>query len=114
MSAPTLYEIGLLLHLMVNVAIVVSAFWLWRRYKHRFLLLFGFGALLDIFIALAESAASRNPIFDSVHPALAQALIVLFIISSLIFATGWVLLMRHIHKTGFSHRILPSDATRNV
>jgi Na+-transporting NADH:ubiquinone oxidoreductase subunit NqrE len=114
MSTSTLYEISSLLHLLVCVAIAASAFWLWRRYKYRFLLLFGFGALLDIFIALAELAALHNPLFDSEYAALTKALQILFIISSLIFATALALLMRHIRSIGFSHRVSSAETARGV
>jgi Na+-transporting NADH:ubiquinone oxidoreductase subunit NqrE len=108
MSTSTLYGISLVLHLVVCVAIAATAFWLRRRYKYRFLLLFAFAALLDIFIALAELAALRNPLFDSEYAALTRALQVLFIISSLIFGTGLALLIRHIRAVGLPQR--PSSA----
>lgn len=98
MSRIALFELSLVVATTVSVGFCACAFWLWRRWRFPFLLLFAFGALLDIFISLAHLAAVRNPLFDAEYGALMDALNVLFIISSLIFATGLAFLMRHIRR----------------
>ena len=114
MSTATLYGITLLVSLAVCVATVGAAFWLWRRYKFPFVLFFAFASLLDIFSALCELAAWHYPLSDSEYATLMDALRIIYIISSFIFATGLAFLVRHVQKAGCSHHVPPSDAPRNV
>ena len=114
MPTSTLYEITLLVSLAVCVATACAAFWLWRRYRYPFVLFFAFAALLDISTALCELAAWHNPLVDSEYATLMDALRAVYIISSLLFATGLAFLVRHIQKTSFSHDVPPSDVPRDV
>ena len=110
MTAAELYNVASVMGLVLSAGIAAFVFPLWRRYRLRFLLVFGFSALLDIFIILidlvwlgrlSEEYASAAKVIQSLH-----------IISTLIFGIGLLLLVRFVRSasiTGPAPNATPAD-----
>lgn len=112
--ASELYGIAYILAVIVSIAMAAFVFPLWRRYRHRFLLLFGITALLDIFRAAVDLYSQRQPLSDAEYAAALQVVYILHIIGTLVFGAGLLLLVRHVRSAGVPTWFSRSDATRNV
>jgi uncharacterized membrane protein len=114
MSEFTLFGISFVLNVIVSVAIAAFTFWLWRRYRYPFLLLFAFGALLDIFTALVQLASYDASLSKWDYILLLKTLYTLSIISALIFGTGLGFLIRHIRSIAAGEKGTAANAAQSV
>lgn len=107
-----LYHISFVLGLLLSVAIAAFVFPLWRRYRLRFLLIFGFSALFDIFTTLVEFAALGLP--DADYGVASKVIQILHIIGILIVGVGFLLLVRHVRSAGILMHSSSTVAPPNV
>ena len=100
MTAAELYNVASVMGLVVSAAIAAFVFPLWRRYRLRFLLVFGFAALLDIFIILMDFVSLGRT--SAEYASAAKMIQSLHIISMLIFGIGLLLLVRFVRSAGLT------------
>ena len=107
MTAAELYNVASVMGLVVSAAIAAFVFPLWRRYRFPFLLVFGFSALLDIFIILMDFVSLGRS--SAEHASAAKMIQSLNIISVLVFGMGLLLLVRFVRSAGITGA--PPNAT---
>ena len=100
MTAAELYNVASVMGLVLSAAIAVFVFPLWRRYRLRFLLVFGFSALLDIFIILMDFVSLGRS--SAEYASAAKMIQSLHIISMLIFGIGLLLLVRFVRSASIT------------
>ena len=100
MTAAELYNVASVMGLVVSAAIAAFVFPLWRRYRLPFLLVFGFDALLDIFIILMDFVFLGRS--SAEYASAAKMIQSLQIISVLIFGLGLLLLVRFLRSVSIT------------
>ena len=100
MTAEELYNVASVMGLVVSAAVAAFVFPLWRRYHLPFLLVFGFSALLDIFIILMDFVLLGRS--SAEYASAAKLVQSLHITSMLIFGVGLLLLVRFVRSAGIT------------